>query len=172
VMLVVVASSPEGTVMLDQHSEHHLGPRWELRKIHIGTWLPKLGTGMNNNDCGQELSGTWLCLSLAQVWRTRTVVRSYQVLDCASAWHRYEEQGLWSGVIRYLTVPQLGTDIKNKDCGQELSGTWLCLSLAQIWRRRTVVRSYQVLDCASACHNTKNSIYKYILYITYINPSR
>jgi len=31
-MLVVVASSPGGTVMLDQHSEHHLGPHWELRK--------------------------------------------------------------------------------------------------------------------------------------------
>jgi len=36
------------------------------------------------------------------------VVRGDQALDSASAWHTYEEQGLWSGVMRYLTLPQPG----------------------------------------------------------------
>ena len=104
--------------------------------------LPQLGT----DTSGHGRSGTWLCLSLAQT----QVVSGNHVLDSASAWHRHEEQGLWSGAMRYLNLPQPGTDMKNKDCGPGRSGTWICLSLAQTWRTRTVVQGDQVLESASA----------------------
>ena len=153
--------------------QHKSEEQWSGISGHLA--LPHLGTDMKNKDCGLGWSGAWICLSLAQTW----VVRGDQALDSASSWHRHEEQGLWSGVIRCLNLPQLstykwsggirhltlrhlGTDMKNKDCGPDWSGAWICVSLAQTsgqggsgtwlcvilpqtWRTRTVVRGIRYL---------------------------
>jgi hypothetical protein len=94
-----------------------------------------------------EWVATSICFSLAQMWRTRTVVWGDQVLDSACGlgwsgtwlwlWWSGTWLCLWSGVIRYLTLTVViryltlpvvwGDQVLDSACGLGWSGTWLWL---------------------------------------------